>query len=405
MSTPEFLSSIKEIFISRSPTPLREKAWNRFLELGLPDKSTDAFRYVPLRKLYDYSLKLTALTLSKETIAPHLFSENTIVFASGKFIPELSNLPPQMVILPLQEALKSYGSFLQSRLAKNLKEETDPFAALNLACHDGALFCYLPPKQIIESPLQIIYYGEESYHSSHLTLFCSTDSQLSTISTIVGSGFHHTSFDVAIEERAHFSHLETSAQGSGIHFSDFKATLKKSSTLKHLSLQLAKRLSRQRLHVSLLGEDSDALLQGLWHLTDSHQNHTHVYVQHAAPSARSLQKYKGVLKDFSQSSFEGKIYVEPEAQKTQAYQVNHNLLLGEGAIANAKPNLEIFADDVKASHGATTAQVDEELLFYLQSRGHTKEGARTLLVRGFIQEVLDQVPYPFLRQTLEAHVF
>jgi len=405
MSTTEFLSSAQEIFSALSPNPLREKAWSRFLELGLPNKSTDAFRYVSLRKIYDLFLKRSSHIPIKESIAPYLLSEYHLVFVNGKFSRELSNSPPQMVILPLQEALKSYGPFLQGRLAKNLKEETDPFAALNMALQDQSVFCYLPPKQIIETPLQIIYYGENGYHPSHLTFFCSTESELNIITTLIGSGFHHTSLDVAIEDRSHFSHLETSVHGSGIHFSDFKATLKKSSTLKNLSLQLANRLSRSRLRVSLLGEEANALLQGLWHLTENHQSHTHAHVEHVAPSARSLQKYKGVLKDFSQSSFEGKIYVHPEAQKTEAYQLNHNLLLNEGTVANAKPNLEIFADDVKASHGATTAQVDEEHLFYLQSRGHTKELARNLLVRGFIQEVLDQIPYPSLKEQLESHVF
>lgn len=405
MPTTDFLSLAQAIFHSREQSPLREKAWNRFLELGLPSKSTDAFRYVPLRRVYEYPLTLSSSLPTKDVIAPHLFSENHLIFVHGKFWPELSHLPPNMVILPLQEALKSYGSFLQGRLAKNIKEEKDSFAVLNRALQEGGLFCYLPPKQVVEAPLQILYYGEDSYSPSHLTLFCSSGSELKMTSTLVGSGFHHTSMDVAIEEDAHFSLLETSVHGSGIHLSDFKATLKKASTLKHLALHLSQRISRSRLEVSLLGSDADALLQGLWHLTDTHQSHTHVKVEHVAPSARSLQKYKGVLKDFSQSSFEGKIYVHPEAQKTEAYQLNHNLLLGEGAIANAKPNLEIFADDVKASHGATTAQVDEEHLFYLQSRGHTKELARNLLVRGFIQEVLDQIPYPSLREELESYVF
>ncbi|MGH2638500.1 MAG: SufD family Fe-S cluster assembly protein, partial [Rhabdochlamydiaceae bacterium] len=107
--------------------------------------------------------------------------------------------------------------------------------------------------------------------------------------------------------------------------------------------------------------------------------------------------FKGVLKGQSQSSFEGKIYVHPEAQKTEAYQLNHNLLLSDAAVANAKPNLEIFADDVKASHGATMSEVDDEQLFYLQSRGLTKDSARTLLIQGFIQEFLNQIPYTSLK--------
>jgi Fe-S cluster assembly protein SufD len=179
--------------------------------------------------------------------------------------------------------------------------------------------------------------------------------------------------------------------------SDFKATLKSGSNLKHLALTTTGLLTRNRLRVSLLGEQAEALLQGLWNLLESHQCQTHVHVEHAAPSCRSLQKFKGVLKEQSQSSFEGKIYVHPIAQKTEAYQLNHNLILSDAAIANAKPNLEIFADDVKASHGATMSEVDDEQLFYLQSRGISKESARSLLIRGFIQEIIDQIPYASIR--------
>jgi Fe-S cluster assembly protein SufD len=117
-----------------------------------------------------------------------------------------------------------------------------------------------------------------------------------------------------------------------------------------------------------------------------------------------LQKFKGVLKGTSQSSFEGKIFVHPEAQKTEAYQLNHNLLLSEGAIAQAKPNLEIFADDVKASHGATFAQVDEEQLFYLKSRGISAETASQLLIRGYMQEMVSQISPAFVRQEVQQEV-
>ncbi len=402
--TTHFFASLQEIFSKLSTSVLREKAWDHFLELGLPDKTSDAFKYVPLKRLYGIKLSLTPASLSYDIIAPHILpeaQESYIVFANGRFMPELSKLPPHVVIMPLQEALKIYGPFLQGRLSKSIKDEIDPFAVLNLALQQEGVFCYLPPRLKLEKPIQVIYYGagESSYHPARLNLFCSPDSELKTISTVIGDGVHHISMDAALEERAHFSHLEISK--AGVLLSDFKATLKSNSTLKHLALTTTGQLTRNRLRVSLLGEHADALMQGLWNLSENHQCHTNVHVEHAAPACRSLQKFKGVLKGQSQSSFEGKIYVHPEAQKTQAYQLNHNLLLSEGAIANAKPNLEIFADDVKASHGATMSEVDDEQLFYLQSRGLTKERARTLLIQGFIQEILDQIPYESVRHAFQ----
>ncbi len=398
--TTRFFASLQEIFSTLSSGSLRDKAWDHFLELGLPDKSADAFKYVPLKRLYDIKLSLKASAVSKEMILPHILPEaleSYIVFANGRFCKELSKLPPKLVLLPLQEALKTYGPFLQGRLSKSIKEETDPFAVLNLALQQEGVFCYLPPKLKLDAPLQIIHMGPgaSSYHPARLNFFCSSESELKTISTIIGEGVHHISMDVALEEQANFSHVQTS-QGE-IVLSDFKATLKANATLKHLALTTSGSLTRNRLKLALLGDNASALLQGLWSLSENHHCHTHVHVEHVSPHCRSFQKYKGVLKDQAQSSFEGKIYVHPEAQKTEAYQLNHNLLLSEGAVANSKPNLEIFADDVKASHGATMSEVDEEQLFYLQSRGLTKERARTLLIRGFIQEMLDQIPYASVR--------
>lgn len=400
MSTTSFFSSLQEIFSKLETGALREKAWDHFLELGLPDKTSDAFKYVPLKRLYDLKLSLAPVSITMETIRPYILPEahdSYIVFSNGKFVPELSKLPPKVVVLPMQEALKTYGPFLQGRLSKGIKEETDPFAVLNFALQPGGVFCYLPPKLKLEQPIQIIFHscGASVYAPARLNIFCSTESELKTISTVVGEGVHHISMDAALEERAYYSHLQISK--AAVCLSDFKATLKASSTLKHLALNSTGFLTRNRLHVTLGGENADALLQGLWSLSESHQCHTNVHVEHVAPSCHSLQKYKGVLKMQAQSSFEGKIYVHPEAQKTQAYQLNHNLLLSDAAVANAKPNLEIFADDVKASHGATMSQVDDEQLFYLQSRGLSQESARSLLIQGFIQEILDQIPYASVR--------
>jgi Fe-S cluster assembly protein SufD len=403
MSTADsthFFASLQEIFSTLSSSSLRDKAWDHFLELGLPDKSADAFKYVPLKRLYDIKLSIKAAAVSKEMIEPYILSEaleSYIVFANGRFCKELSKIPSKLVILPLQEALKTYGPFLQGRLSKSIKDETDPFAVLNLALQQEGVFCYLPPKQQLENPLQIIHVGPgaSSYHPARLHFFCSRESELKTISTIIGDGVHHISMDAALEEQACFSHVQTS--NGEIVLNDFRATLKSNATLKHLALTTKGLLNRNRLKLTLLGDNASALLQGLWNLSENHQCHTNVHVEHVSPNCHSLQKFKGVLQKHSQSSFEGKIYVHPEAQKTEAYQLNHNLLLSDAAVANAKPNLEIFADDVKASHGATMSEVDEEQLFYLQSRGLTKESARTLLVRGFIQEMLDQIPYASVR--------
>jgi len=412
MSTETFLSSLQHYLRHDLLKQVREKAWDHFLELGLPEKTDEAFRYVPLRCLYEQGFAKSAYTPSKEEVLSYIYPEcqgSYLVFVDGVYTPELSDLSSlskKIVALPIADAMRSYGPFLHSRWSKALKEEPDPFAMLNLAIHPQGLFFYVPPKVTIEKPIQTLFLSSQgSFAPARMQLFLAPQTEVQWISTIAGDGLHNTLLDVSLEEGASFQQTEVPVNGKGWHLNHFRATLKRDSRLKYFALTNGSRITRHSLRAELQGENADVLLQGLWDLSAGAHCHTHVFVEHAAPHARSLQKFKGVLKETSQSSFEGKIFVRPEAQKTEAYQLNHNLLLSEGAIAHAKPNLEIFADDVKASHGATFAQVDEEQLFYLKSRGISTEIASQLLIRGFMQEMIDQIPHNFVQSQVVSHVF
>ena len=171
----------------------------------------------------------------------------------------------------------------------------------------------------------------------------------------------------------------------------------KECQFRSVSLTHGSKVHRTSYALSLKGENSEVDLKGLWDLEGAKRAHTHVTIRHESPHARSMQLFKGLLKGSSQSSFEGKILVDPIAQKTQAYQLNHNLLLSDGCIANSKPNLEIFADDVKASHGATVSQLKPDQLFYLKSRGLGEQKAKELLVQGFCQEITDQIRVHYIK--------
>ncbi len=385
---------------------VREKAWDHFLELGLPDKKAESFRYVPLARLYETYLKLpsTQQFSFKEHIFPEC-QESYLVFVNGSFVKELSKIPPKLVVLPIVEAMRSYGTLLQNRWKKTLKEETDPFAILNLATHPIGLFVYAPPKLKLEAPIQTVFIGGKDFlDTARLQIFLAPEAELQWISTVVGDGVHHTLLDVSLDDASSFHQYEVPSSGEGWHLNYLRSTLKRNSELKHLNLSHGNRFTRHSLQAYLGGENGNALLQGLWYLKGNTQAHTHVKVEHAAPNAKSLQKFKGILDNTAQSSFEGKIYVHPQAQKTEAYQLNHNLLLSEGTIAQAKPNLEIFADDVKASHGATFAPVDEEQIFYLKSRGLSSKQATDLLVTGFVREIVDQIPIASVRKDVEQYV-
>ncbi|CAM0117904.1 SufB/SufD family protein [Rhabdochlamydiaceae symbiont of Dictyostelium giganteum] len=381
--------------------PLQKKAWESFKQKGLPHKKLENFHYFPFKKLYEKSLVLGQGIPSQEEVLDHVMpeaKESYLVFVNGSFIPERSCIPSALEVLSLEEGLKQYGFFLQGRITKWIKEEKDPFALLNFALYQEGVFIYLPPKMQLNAPLQCLHYStsKDHYHPSTVYFFGSLESRASVVSTVVGEGVYHPVIDVSLEERALFSYTESSRKGKGILLSDVRASIKSCAEFNYFNITASDVIARHHLNISLMGEGAKTDLQGVWNLTNHSQCHISVDMKHLEPHTFSHQRFKGVLRGSSQSSFEGKIHVDQKAQKTEAYQVNHNLLLNEGAIANARPNLTIFADDVKASHGATVAELDEEHLFYLQSRGLSLSCAKELLVKSFIQEVLNQIPFPSL---------
>lgn len=386
MDTRMFTDLLTETFqkIQDPLAPMRQKAWDRFLEMGLPDRSDEAFKYIPLDRLYEENF------VSGQSIAEQKYG---IVFDNGRFRPDLSLLPPQVIVLPLSDALRTYGGFLQNRWSKTLKTETDPFALLNLAVHPQGVFIYVPPKTVISEPIQCFFTASEGSISFPRIEVCVAEGASLSWITIPFSGkWICPAIDVSVEERAEFRHYEVDSH-SQWYLGSLRATLKKESHLSHIQVLKNTGISRRSLKVHLGGEQANVSLQGLCQLKDKSQAHAYVIVEHAMPHTHSMQKFKAALSDLSKSSFEGKIYVHPIAQKTQAYQLSNTLLLGEHALSYARPNLEIFADDVKASHGATVSQLNSEQLFYLKSRGLNDAVAKQLLLEGFCREITGQIPY------------
>ena len=390
-----------ETHYQQSRGPLREKAWERFKQLGLPTKSASTFRYLPLREFYESSFALPERTADVKV-------SSTLVFVDGEYRPDLSNLsalPKSVIALPLSEAMRSYSGFLSQRLSQ---EESNPFAALNGAlCREG-LFFYVPPKLEIAESIQCLHLitkGDSLVYSPRLHLAIGSGAKLHWISRSElpqqASCWINQYLDISIDEGAslHYTPFSTHAEKSWV-FDALRATIKRKGSLKSLHVTKGGRCHFQQAYVSLLGEESSVDLQGLSLLSGGQQVHTNIVVDHQAPHTRSNQLFKGVLSDHALSSFEGKILVRQAAQKTEAYQLNNHLILGNRAQAKSRPNLEIFADDVKASHGATVAQVDEAQLFYLKTRGVAEVAAKELLIQGFCKELIDQLPLELQKEFL-----
>ncbi len=397
---------------------LRDKGWSHFEKLGLPGKKQEAFRYLPLRELYQQPLALAQdAAIDKASFAQAIFPESQhshLVFVNGYLRLDLSDItaiPKQVQILSLNDAMRTHGSFLQNRFSKSISAEQDPLVALNLSMHGNGAFVYIPPKLSIEAPIQCLYVFHSqdqntlTLTSPRLHLFLGAHSEVKWISTSHRSGpaqCFNALFDAAIEEGAQLNLCtRIAASDKDWHFESLRASLKANSRLSSISVSTGGACARQDYRVTLNGEGAEAKLQGLTLLKAKAQSHSHLLVEHVAPHTQSMQRFKTLLYDTTQSSFEGKILVRKEAQKTQAYQLNNNLLLDDRAIANAKPNLEIFADDVKASHGVTVAQLDNDLLFYLKTRGISENTAKNLLTAGFCKEIIQEIPHPLLAQEIE----
>lgn len=410
----------QESTLSDSLQRLRAKAWEHFLELGLPTRKSEVYQYVRLRHLFskDLSTKATSqIDFEKLTafVLPEC-QESLLIFVNGIFRPDLSRLsglPKNVVAIPLSDAMRTFGSLLSNQMSIRLQDEKDPFAALNAAFSHGASFVYVPPKTLLESPIQILNVFDSleasPIFSPRAEFVFGTQSEGKVISTAASlSGedyFVNAALNLTLEEgsKAYVVQSSEGLPAKSWHFEALRASLKRDSSLKTVSFTDGSQGTRFDYRVSLVGENADCSLNGLWVLKEKREAHTHVLMDHLAPHCRSMQFYKGVLNEASHSSFEGKIFVHHEAQKTQAFQLNNNLLLSDQAFADSKPNLEIFADDVKASHGATVGQLDEEQLFYLTARGVPVNQARTLLVLGYCKEIIDMISSPtLLKKVLEA---
>jgi Fe-S cluster assembly protein SufD len=382
---------LQEILASQDfLSPWRQKAWEKFRDLGSLQFKQEAFRYVPVHDLeLPKAAGVGALHIAKK-------ESYRIVFIDGFFSLEDSHLPAGILCMTLQEAFESYGLFLQNRFSKAIQEETDPLAALNGAFHGAGAFVYIPAKKLVKEPIAIEYFSRSGLMATpRITVHAGKGSSVQLV-----QNFHseenscvNAYIDLSLDEEAQvLCKTVQHALSQGSFFQAWKVTGKRASSFTSRMYSEGAAVSRHCMKVQLLEQMSEALLQGVTCLKGKLHHHIHATVEHFAENTRSRQHFKSLLYDESCVSFEGKIFVHPEAQKTQSYQLNNTLLLGKLATSYAKPNLEILADDVKASHGATVAKLDPESLFYLRSRGLSLDEAMAYLTTSFVQELKECLP-------------
>lgn len=397
---------------------LRQKSWQLYQDLGLPTNKTEVYRYIKLHYLLHETFvwpQLAQINVEqlKKAILPECVN-SCLVFVNGHFSPEYSQtsgLPDRLDILTLDEAMLTYQAFLNNQWTQSVKEETDAFAALNGALHQTGAFLYIPPKSLIDQPIQILHWIDHQQPQvlmPRLHVFVGAQSQVQLITT-QASASHFKYFinqvsDFVIEEAAHVTvtQLFCDEHEQSWHLDALRATLKRDSTLKTVCITKGSVTVRTDYRVQIIGENAQVYLNGLNMLEDKKESHTHIFIDHQVPHCKSYQLFKNVLNDNSRASFEGKIMVRQAAQKTEAFQLNNNLILSDQARADSKPNLEIFADDVKASHGATIGQLDVDQLFYMKTRGLTDHESKNLLVFGFCEQIIELIPIESVKNALSA---
>ncbi len=401
---------------------LRANAEARFAEVRFPTTHDEDWKYtsaapilrVPFRSLS--GSRAVPLSHEIESLVPFPLSGRRLIFVGGHYSRALSSEPEAdmgsgATVAPLAHALGSAVG--EDHLGRHVGAEPNAFAVLNTAfLRDGAVV-HVPRGQVVDDPIHIVFLatsedGLSAYHP-RILIVVDEGAQATILESYVSVPgaryFTNSVTELVVGNRAVVRHCRVQAESeAGFHVATMCVRLGRASSFSSFSLSTGAALARSDLNVVLAGEGADCTLDGLYLAGGTQHVDNHTTIDHAAPHGTSRQLYKGVLEGRARAVFNGKVIVRPGSQKTDAQQTNRNLLLSDEATVDTKPQLEIFADDVKCTHGAAIGQLDDEALFYLKSRGVGEEQARIMLTQGFAIEVIGRVASVAARAPLEQLV-
>lgn len=398
---------------------MRRIAAERFAALGFPSLRQEEWRLTnvsPIIKGTFHRPESDPDALDPVRITPFDFEAAArLVFVDGRFSPRLSSardLPPGTVVTSLAEALFRMPEKVEPWLGQLAKFDHS-FVALNTAfLRDGA-FVWLPRNAVV-GPVHLLFYSSSAEDGRATVSFprnlivTGENSQLSVVETYIGHGeyFNCPVTEMAVGANSSVDHYKVQRESrEAFHLATFQILGDRASTPSSHSISIGGALVRNDVNAVLDGEGIDCILNGLY-LADGRQLvDNHMRVEHAKPHCASHELYKGVLDGKARAVFNGLIHVHPGAQKTDAKQSNRNLLLSKDAIANSNPQLEIYADDVKCTHGSTVGQLDDDAIFYLRSRGIGAEAARSLLTYAFASDIVERIKVEPVRRDLEEFLF
>lgn len=398
---------------------LRLQGFEAFEQTGLPTRRNEEWKYTGISGLFDNPAYLAAdipeAQLESAVIdairLPGHLQANELVFLNGRFSPMLSTIRSpknQLTVLPLEEAAKGiYKELVREHLGKSSTSIGDGVHALNTSFIQEGVFVHIAKEQLLQQPVYI-YNISDARQSPVLAqprslVIIEQNAKLQLVETYhtlgASDSFTNQVMEIVIDKGAKLEYYKiqedavTASQVSTTHIRQIGNSYVHAATV-----TLSGGIIRNNMHVVMEASENEAHLYGLYILNGHTHADNHTLVDHTQPNCLSNEYYKGILDDHATGVFNGKIMVRQDAQKTNAYQTNKNVLLGDEATINTKPQLEIFADDVKCSHGCTVGQLDENALFYLTARGIPKANARALLLQAFALDIINQVKPEPLRK-------
>jgi len=399
---------------------LRRAAMAKFREIGFPTTKNEEWRFTsvaPLTKVQfqpasDARGGLTAKEIDQHTIKD--LEAALIVFINGVYAPEFSpasGLPQGVKAGSLAEFMRSEPELLSQHLARHASYDDNAFTALSTAFMRDGAFVYVPDGVEVKTPLFLLFLSTADdtpfvTHPRNL-IITGTGSRVAIIENYIGRG-HNVYFTNSVTEvvagaRSVIEHDKIQHESdNAFHVSTLQIVQGEESTYTSNAITYGGSLVRNNVTAVLAGERCECRLNGLSLGTGNQHIDNHTTIDHAMPNCASHELYKSILEGRSRGVFNGKIFVRKDAQKTDAKQTNKTLLLSDDAMIDTKPQLEIFADDVKCTHGATVGQLDEDQIFYLRSRGLALDDARDLLTNAFASDVINRINVGPVRELLNA---
>jgi Fe-S cluster assembly protein SufD len=398
----------------------RRAAIARFSQIGFPTTRQEAWRFTSVTPVVERvtSLATDGLSSTGRDFVQRLTLDGVsgrIVVVNGRFSSQFSmldGLPTGTVVSSLKAALRSHADVLEQHLTRVASGHDHPFTELNTAFLDDGVFVWVPPQTILAAPVQLLFVStgqRETTTVSHprVLIVAGQHSQLQVVERYASTGdrpyFTNAVTEVMTEADAVVDHYRLQQENAqAFHIGSVHLSAQRGSTFSSHSLALGGNLVRNDVVATLAGEGIDCTLNGLYLGGGTTLVDNHTTIDHATAHCGSHEVYKGILWGKARAVFNGKIVVRPDAQKTDAKQTNKALLLSDDAQINTKPELEIFANDVKCTHGAAIGQLDDDAIFYLRTRGLTYGEARTMLIHAFAGDIIQRIKMPALRAELEA---